>query len=57
MRENVRNLRRMFTKDSRPLLFARGGYKLARSVSLVQHLPSHAELQVLREELEALLQR
>lgn len=56
MRKNVRNLRGMFTEDSRSLLFACGRYKLAWSVPHMQHLSLAAELQMLRQELEALLQ-
>lgn len=57
MRENLRDLRRMFAEDSRPLLSASGRHQLARSVPHVQHLPLAAELQMLCEKLEALLQR
>lgn len=56
MRENVRDMRGMFAEDSWPILLACCRYELARSVPLLQHLPLAAELQVLREKLEALLQ-
>lgn len=56
MRENVRDMRGMLAEDSRPILFASCRYELARSVPLLQHLPLAAELQVLRQEREAILQ-
>ena len=56
MRKNVRNLRRMFTEDSRSLFSACRWYKLAWSMPYLQYLSSSLELQVLRTKLETLLQ-
>lgn len=56
MRKTVRNMRGMFTENSRSLLSARCRCKLARVVSVLQHVSSSVELQMLCEEFEALLQ-